>query len=101
VVCGPFHFDDYAVVATDGAAQNWTEWWGTLAWRIRPRLKASYVATYQLGRWLGHDTLGHHLGSVLIHLAAVVLAWPLALVLTVSSVCLNALGAAPRLAARR
>ena len=38
-----------------------------LAQRIRPLLKASYVATHQLGSWLGHPTLGHHLGSLAIH----------------------------------
>jgi protein O-mannosyl-transferase len=81
---GPFQFDDYAVVATDRAAQGWAAWWETLAQRIRPLLKASYVATHQLGGWLGHATLGHHLGNLLIHLAVVALAWRLALVLAAS-----------------
>lgn len=76
---GPFQFDDYTGVATDGAAQGWAAWWDTLAHRIRPLLKASYVATHQLGGWLGHPTLGHHLGSLAIHLAVVALAWRLAL----------------------
>ncbi len=76
---GPFQFDDYAVVATDRAAQDWAAWWETLSQRIRPLLKASFVATHQLGGWLGHPTLGHHLGNVLVHLAAVALAWRLAL----------------------
>ncbi len=81
---GPFQFDDYAVVATDRAAHGWAAWWETLAQRIRPLLKASYVATHQLGGWLGHATLGHHLGSLLIHLGVVALAWRLALVLAAS-----------------
>ena len=81
---GPFQFDDYAVVATDSAAQGWAAWWETLARRIRPLLKASYVATHQLGGWLGHATLGHHLGSLLIHLVVVALAWRLAFVLAAS-----------------
>ena len=81
---GPFQFDDYAVVATDRAAQGWAAWWDTLAQRIRPLLKASYVATHQLGGWLGHATLGHHLGNLLIHLAVVALAWRLAFVLSAS-----------------
>ena len=78
---GPFQFDDYMGVATDGAAQGWAAWWDTLAHRIRPLLKASYVATHQLGGWLGHPTLGHHLGSLAIHLVVVALAWRLALAL--------------------
>ncbi len=78
---GPFQFDDYAGVATDRAAQDWAAWGETLAQRIRPLLKASYVVTHQLGAWLGHPTLGHHLGSLAIHLAAVALAWRLALVM--------------------
>ena len=41
---GPFQFDDYAGVATDRATQGWAAWWETLAHRIRPLLKASYVA---------------------------------------------------------
>ena len=77
---GPFQFDDYMGVATDGAAQGWAAWWDTLAQRVRPLLKASYVATHQLGDWLGHPTLGHHLGSLAIHLVVVALAWRLALV---------------------
>jgi protein O-mannosyl-transferase len=81
---GPFQFDDYAVVATDSAAHGWTAWWDTLVQRIRPLLKASYVATHQLGGWLGHATVGHHLGSLLIHLTVVGLAWRLALVLAAS-----------------
>ena len=76
---GPFQFDDYAVVATDRAAQDWAAWWETISQRIRPLLKASFVATHQLGGWLGHPTLGHHLGNLLVHLAAVALAWRLAL----------------------
>ena len=78
---GPFQFDDYAGVATDPAAQGWAAWAEKIAQRIRPLLKASYVATHQLGGWLGHPTLGHHLGSLVIHLAAVALAWRLALAL--------------------
>jgi len=81
---GPFQFDDYAVVATDRAAQDWAAWWETLAQRIRPLLKASFVATHQLGDWLGHPTLGHHLGNLLVHLAAVALAWRLALAMAES-----------------
>jgi len=78
---GPFQFDDYAVVATDRAAQDWAAWWETISQRIRPLLKASFVATHQLGGWLGHPTLGHHLGNLIVHLAAVALAWRLALVM--------------------
>ena len=78
---GPFQFDDYAGPATDPAAQGWAAWWETLASRIRPLLKATYVATHQLGAWLGHATLGHHLGGLLIHVAVVVLACRLALLL--------------------
>lgn len=81
---GPFQFDDYAGPATDPAAHGWAAWWETLAHRIRPLLKASYVATHQLGGWLGHATLGHHLGGVLIHVAAVVAAWHLAFLLASS-----------------
>jgi tetratricopeptide (TPR) repeat protein len=81
---GPFQFDDFAVVATDRAAQGWAAWRETLAQRIRPLLKATYVATHQLGGWLGHATLGHHLGGLLIHLVVVALSWRLALVLATS-----------------
>ena len=81
---GPFQFDDYTGVATDGAAQGWAAWWDTLAHRIRPLLKASYVATHQLGGWLEHPTFGHHLGSLAIHLAVIALAWRLALGLALS-----------------
>ncbi len=81
---GPFQFDDHAGPATDPATQGWAAWSQTLSHRIRPVLKASYVATHQLGGVFGHATLGHHLGGVLIHLAAVVLAWRLALVLAQS-----------------
>ncbi|MEO5677654.1 MAG: tetratricopeptide repeat protein [Usitatibacter sp.] len=81
---GPFQFDDYAGPATDPAAQGWAAWWDTLTHRIRPLLKASYVATHQLGAWLRHATLGHHLGSLLIHVAAVVAAWRLAFLLASS-----------------
>ena len=91
---GPFQFDDYAVVATDRAAQGWAAWWETLAHRIRPLLKASYVATHQLGGWVGHATLGHHLGNLLIHLATVAAAWRLALALAAS------FGMAPGIARR-
>ncbi len=85
---GPFQFDDYAVVATDHAAQDWASWWATLAHRIRPLLKASYVATHELGGWLEHSTLGHHIGNLLIHLAVVALAWRLAFVVA-TSFCLS------------
>ena len=81
---GPFQFDDYAMVATDRAAQGWGAWWDTLANRIRPLLKATYVATHQLGVGLGHATLGHHLGNLLIHFGVIALAWRLALVLATS-----------------
>lgn len=83
-LAGPFQFDDYAVVATDPAAQGWAAWWETLAYRIRPLLKASYVATHQLGGWLGHGTLGHHLGNLAIHLAVVAAAWRLAILVASS-----------------
>ncbi|MEO5694975.1 MAG: hypothetical protein ABIQ72_17710 [Usitatibacter sp.] len=81
---GPFQFDDHAGPATDPATQGWAAWSQTLAHRVRPLLKASYVATHEVGGVLGHPTLGHHLGSLLIHLAAVVLAWRLASVLAQS-----------------
>lgn len=81
---GPFQFDDYAVVATDRAAQDWSAWWETLSRRIRPLLKATYVATHQLGGWFGHATAGHHLGNLLVHLGVVALSWRLALVLATS-----------------
>jgi tetratricopeptide (TPR) repeat protein len=81
---GPFQFDDHGGVATDRAAQGWAAWSDTFANRIRPLLKASYVATHQLGEALGHATLGHHLGNLLIHLGVVALAWRLALVLATS-----------------
>lgn len=81
---GPFQFDDYAVVATDPAAKGWAAWWETLSRRIRPLLKASFVVTHQLGAWLGHATVGHHLGNVMIHLAVAALAWRLALAMALS-----------------
>jgi protein O-mannosyl-transferase len=83
-LAGPFQFDDYAVVATDPAAQGWGAWWDTLAHRIRPLLKASFVFTHQLGGWLGHETLGHHLGNLFIHLGVVAASWRLARIVAAS-----------------
>jgi len=73
-LAGPLQFDDHLLEA-DRAAQDWKTWWGTIAYRIRPLLKASYVISHSLGEVLGNIPLGHHLLSLSIHLLAVVLAY--------------------------
>ena len=76
-LAGPLQFDDHLLEA-DQAAQDWAMWWGTIAYRIRPLLKASYVISYSLGKALGNIPLGHHLLSLGIHLLTVVLAYRVA-----------------------
>lgn len=75
---GPPQFDDHAVLA-DPAVHGWASWWATAVDRVRPLLKASYVATNALGRAIGDPALAHHLGGLAIHLAAVAFAFLLGL----------------------
>lgn len=75
---GPYQFDDWATVATDPGFARFTDWWSGLATHVRPALKASFVATTALGEALGSPILGHRLGNLAIHLAAVVALWHLA-----------------------
>jgi tetratricopeptide (TPR) repeat protein len=76
-LAGPLQFDDYLLEA-DRAAQDWAMWWGTIAYRIRPLLKASYIISHSLGKALGSVPFGHHLFSLCVHLLTVVLAYRVA-----------------------
>lgn len=74
---GPLQFDDHFLV-TDPSNRSWDRWALALADPVRPLLKASYVASHQLGDLLGGEAIGHHVVNLLIHLVAVALAWNLA-----------------------
>lgn len=68
---GPFHFDDYATVATDPGAQWWSLWWRDLGLHVRPLAKASFVATHAIGEWLGAVPLVHRSFNVALHLVVI------------------------------
>lgn len=74
----PLHFDDYAGLAVDPAARMLGAWWADLAAHVRPLTKLSFVLSHNLGRVLGDPVLGHHLFSVLIHAASVLVLHALA-----------------------
>lgn len=74
---GPFQFDDRATVAVDPGAQSLVAWWTDAGRHVRPLLKASFAATSALGDALGNAAAGHRLANVLIHLAAVLVAFAL------------------------
>lgn len=68
---GPYLFDDLVTVAVDPGARSLVDWWADAGRHVRPLTKASFALTHSLGRWLGDVPTGHHLGNLLIHLAAV------------------------------
>ena len=78
---GPYQFDDYATLAVDPGAASLASWWDHAHSHVRPLTKLTFVLTHRLGEALGDLPLGHRLGNVAIHLAAVallagvVLAW--------------------------
>jgi len=74
---GPLQFDDH-LLESDLAAQDWEMWWGSIAYRIRPLLKASYIISRSLGEVLGNIPFGHHLFSLGVHLLTVALAYRVA-----------------------
>lgn len=67
----PLHFDDFAGLAVDPATRMLGAWWADLAAHVRPLTKLSFVLSHNLGQVLGDPVLGHHLVSVLIHGASV------------------------------
>ncbi|MCC6984247.1 MAG: hypothetical protein IT535_13330, partial [Bauldia sp.] len=70
----PFQFDDWADIVANPAAHAAT-FLAELPTTVRPFLKASYALTDLV---FGLRPLGYHLGSLLLHLAATVLAFALA-----------------------
>lgn len=68
---GPMQFDDYATIAVDPGSQHLEAWWLRLGDHVRPLTKLSFVLSHQLGAMAGDIVLAHHVGSLLIHLAAV------------------------------
>lgn len=70
-ITGPLQFDDHATIAIDPGAQSLAAWWSGAARHVRPLTKATFALTHGLGTWLGDVPTGHHVGNLLIHLAAI------------------------------
>lgn len=68
---GPFQFDDHATIAVDRGAQSVAAWWKEAGRHVRPLTKASFVLTHALGERIGNVPMGHRIGNLSIHLAAV------------------------------
>ncbi len=68
---GPFQFDDHATIAVDPGAQSAAAWWKEAGRHVRPLTKASFVLTHALGERIGNVPMGHRIGNLSIHLAAV------------------------------
>lgn len=92
---GAFQFDDFNVIVNNPRVHSWPAWWLDLHHGIRPLLKFTYTADWDMGP----GVVGFHFTNVLIHLCNTWLVWLLTRHFSGNHLALRALPALPLLAA--